>query len=163
MSIEEILLFAFALLVMLVGLVGVIIPILPGIPLILGASFVYALITNFQAVTWSIVGIFAILTAVSLVLDWLATTYGVKKMGGSYAGMIGAFGGMIIGLFSGAIVGLIVGAFVGAVVGELLAGKKSETALRAGVGSFLGFLAGGVVKFAIGAAMIGIFVWQILF
>jgi len=99
MSFGEIIIFSLAVLIMLVGLVGVVIPILPGIPLILGACFIYALITNFQVITWNIVGLFAALTVASLLIDWLATTYGVKKMGGSYAGMIGAFLGMIIGLF----------------------------------------------------------------
>jgi len=163
MSLSGIVIFGIFLLIMLVGMVGVIIPILPGVPLIFGATFVYALITDFNEITWNVIGIFVILTAVSLVVDWLATTYGVKKMGGSYAGMIGAFLGMIIGLFAGAVFGLVIGAFIGAIIGELLVGKKSDAAVKAGVGSFLGLLAGGLLKFIIGVVMIGVFVWKIVF
>jgi hypothetical protein len=86
-------------------------------------------------------------------------------MGGSYAGMIGAFTGMIVGLSlpGVGIIGFIIGAFVGAYAMELLINKDSRVALRAGLGSFLGFLAGGLMKFVIGAIIIGVFIWQVLF
>ncbi|MBU0598105.1 DUF456 domain-containing protein, partial [Patescibacteria group bacterium] len=159
----EIIIFILAILVMLVGLAGIIIPILPGIPLIMAAVLIYGLIDGWQAISWNLAGIFAILTVAALTIDWLATTYGVKKMGGSTLGIIGAIGGMVVGLFSGGIIGLIVGAFVGAFVFELIGGKNKDQALRAGLGSFIGFIAGGVIKFAIGASMIGVFIWQVLF
>ena len=86
-------------------------------------------------------------------------------MGGSAAGMVGAFVGMIAGLMipgAGLFV-FILGAFTGAVIFEMLAGKKSKTALKAGLGSFIGFLAGTVIKFAIGVVMIVYFIWRVVF
>jgi uncharacterized protein YqgC (DUF456 family) len=165
MSWLEITLFIIALIVMLIGLVGIILPILPGVPLIFGAAFFYALLTGFTTINSQILIIFALLTIISLFLDWLATALGVKKMGGSRAGMFGAFVGMIAGLFlpGVGIIGFIVGAFVGAFLFELLIGKEARDALRAGLGSFIGFLAGGLLKFVIGSVMIGIFIWHILF
>ena len=66
--------------------------------------------------------------------------------------------GLTVGIF-----GFVIGAFVGAFLLELLVNKESKKALRAGLGSFIGFLAGSVLRLVIGAAMIGIFVWQVLF
>ena len=164
MTWSEILLFIATLLVMLIGLAGVILPILPGIPIIFAAALVYALLTDFAAIGTQTLLIFAILTILALVLDWAAGIIGVKKMGGSRAGMIGAFIGMIVGLIlpGVGIVGFIIGAFAGACIMELLVNKDSRTALRAGLGSLLGFLAGSLVKFIIGSIMIGIFIWQVL-
>jgi uncharacterized protein YqgC (DUF456 family) len=163
MSWSEILLFVVTLLVMIIGLAGVILPILPGIPIIFAAALVYAFLTDFSAIGANTLMIFAILTILALVLDWAASVIGVRKMGGSRAGMIGAFLGMIIGLLlpGVGIVGFILGAFIGAFVMELLVNRDSRVALRAGFGSFFGFLAGGLLKFIIGSIMIGMFIWRV--
>ena len=161
----EITLFIIAVLVMLVGLAGVILPVVPGIPLIFGVALIYAAITDFIIIDSQTLIIFGVLTAVSLLMDWLATVVGVRKMGGSYLGMLGAFLGMIAGLimpFAG-IFSFIIGAFIGAFAFEFLLGKQAQVALRAGLGSFIGFLAGGLIKFVIGATMIGMFIWKVLF
>lgn len=165
MSWSEIILFILAVAVMLVGLAGVVLPVIPGVPIIFGAAFLYALLTDFSTIGGKTLIIFAILTVASMVLDWVASVMGVKKMGGSYAGMIGAFIGMIVGLSVPGIgiIGFIIGAFAGACAMEFLINKDSRLALRAGLGSFLGFLAGGLMKFVIGAIIIGIFVWQVIF
>jgi uncharacterized protein len=159
----EIFLFIVVVLIMLVGIVGVILPILPGTPLIFGAALLYAVITNFEQIDLQILIIFAVLVLIAQSLDWLAATYGVKRMGGSYFGVLGALIGMIAGILLSGLVGLIIGAFAGAVVFELMIGKKYDVALRAGLGSFIGFLVGGVVKFAIAAVMIGMFILKVLF
>jgi len=161
----EIVIFILALLVMLVGLAGIILPVIPGVPIIFGAAFLYALLTDFATISSQTIIIFAVLTVLSLLLDWLATAVGVKKMGGSYIGMIGAFVGMIVGLLlpGVGIIGFVIGAFVGAFLFEWLISKKAQVALRAGFGSFIGFIAGGLLKFVIGVAMIGLFVWEVLF
>jgi len=158
----EIFLFIVALLIMLVGMLGVILPVLPGTPLIFGAALLYAVFTDFEQIDIQTLIIFGVLVLVAQLLDWLAATYGVKRMGGSYFGMLGAFIGMITGLIISGLLGLIIGAFIGAVVFELMIGKKYSVALRAGLGSFVGFLVGGVIKFAIAAVMIGMFIWGVL-
>jgi uncharacterized protein YqgC (DUF456 family) len=165
MSWIEIVLFVITLVVMLVGLAGVVLPLLPGVPIIFGAALVSALLTGFSSISGQTIIVFAILTVVSLVLDWVASVIGIKRMGGSYAGMIGAFIGMIVGLLLPGVglVGFVIGAFVGAYAMELLFNKDSRVALRAGLGSFLGFLAGGLMKLVIGIIIIGVFVWQVLF
>jgi uncharacterized protein YqgC (DUF456 family) len=157
--------FILAVAVMLVGLAGVFLPVIPGVPIIFGAALLYALLTDFSTISSQTLAVFAILTVVSMVLDWVASVMGVKKMGGSYAGMVGALVGMIIGLLlpGVGIIGFIIGAFAGAYLMELLINKNARVALRAGLGSFLGFLVGGLMKFVIGVIIIGIFVWQVIF
>ena len=164
MSIFEIVLLAATLLVMLVGLVGTLLPVIPGVPVIFAAVLIHSLVTDFAYVSSSGLVLFGLLTAGAILMDWLATSMSVRKMGGSRAGVAGAILGMIVGGVVGfGLPGMLVGAFAGAMTGEILFGDKSRSALRAGLGGLIGFLAGGVAKFAIGAAMIGIFVYQVLF
>ena len=158
----ETVIFILVILLMLGGLLGTVLPVIPGIPIIFLAALGYGIIEGFETITWGIIGILAILTGVSLLLDYAATVFGIKKMGGSYFGVAGAFAGMVVGFLAANLPGVIVGSFAGAVLGEMVIGKKSRQALRAGVGSFVGFVMGGVVKFTLGAVMIGIFVWNVL-
>nr|MBN2277466.1 DUF456 domain-containing protein [candidate division Zixibacteria bacterium] len=165
----EIIYFILALIIMLIGLVGTILPLIPGVPIIFGAIFIYALLTDFATINRDALLIFGILTLVTLFLDWVTTTLGVKKMGGSIIGMIGAFIGTIAGIavsvMLGAMVllGMIIGSFAGAFLFEIMIGKDADVALKAGLGSFIGFLAGGLIKVVIAIGMIAAFVWLAIF
>ena len=163
MNIGMVGLFILAMIIMLIGLAGTIIPMLPGLPVMWLGAFIYALFTGFEKVGWTFLGIFAGLTAVTTLLDYVANLYGAKKMGATRWGVLGAFLGMLIGLFTGGLIGLLLGSFLGAILGEILRGRKGSQALKAGVGTFLGFLGGTLLKFVIGCAMIGIFLWKVLF
>jgi uncharacterized protein YqgC (DUF456 family) len=163
MSFVEILLIIGVLIIMIVGLAGVILPVLPGIPLIFGGIVLYGVLSGFEKITFDLILIFAGLTLFGLIADFLANYLSVKKMGGGRAGAIGAVIGLFIGIFFVGLVGIILLPFVFAVVFELIAGKREGQALKAGLGSFLGLLFGGVLRFAIGCIMIGIFVWSVLF
>ena len=99
MSGLEIVLFLLALIVMLVGLVGTVLPGIPGVPLIFLAAVLYGWLTDFAAINSDTLWLFGILTVISLVLDWLSAAFGVRKMGGTYFGVLGAFLGMIVVLF----------------------------------------------------------------
>lgn len=162
MDVGTVLLFIVTLLIMLVGLAGVILPVLPGVPIIWAGAFLYGLFTGFEEINWNILGVFAILTGVTIILDYVANLYGAKRMGATRWGMIGALFGMLVGLFSGGLMGLLVGSFAGAVLGEILAGRAGSQALKAGIGTFLGFLGGTLIKFIVGCIMIGIFLWMVL-
>ncbi len=59
----------------------------------------------------------------------------------------------MIGIFFFPPIGLIVGPFVGAFVGELIAGKDKNVAFRSGLGSFLGFVAGTMMKLVVSFIM----------
>jgi uncharacterized protein YqgC (DUF456 family) len=163
MNIGMIGLFTLTMIIMLIGLAGTIVPMLPGLPVMWVGAFVYALVTGFEKIGWTYLGIFAALTALTTVLDYVANLYGARKMGASGWGVFGAFVGMLVGLFAGGLIGLVLGSFLGAILGEILVGKKGSLALKAGLGTFLGFLGGTLIKFVTGCAMIGIFLLEVLF
>lgn len=163
MDVWTVLLFIGTLLIMLVGLAGVILPMLPGVPIIWLGAFLYGLFTGFEEINWNILVTFAVLTGFTMILDYVANLYGAKKMGATRWGILGALFGMLVGLFTGGVIGLLIGAFVGAVLGEVLSGKTESQALKAGMGTFLGFLGGTLIKFIVGCIIIGIFLWKVLF
>ena len=140
----DIFLIILGALCLLVGIVGCIVPALPGVPLsYLGLIILH--LTDRVQFSWQFLVIWLVVTIVIQLLDTFIPVWGTKKMGGSKAGTWGATVGLVVGLFLG-IWGIILGPFVGAVFGELIAGKQTGTAIRAGVGSFVGILTGTILK-----------------
>ena len=78
--------------------------------------------------------------------------WGTKKFGGTKAGSRGSTVGLIVAVVltfftSGlAVILIIVGPFVGAYLGEKQSGQTSQVALQSAKGSFLGFVAGTLMK-----------------
>jgi uncharacterized protein YqgC (DUF456 family) len=97
-------------------------------------------------VTW------AIITVVITVLDYVIPLYGTKKFGGSKYGVWGCTIGLLVGIFAGPW-GIIIGPFIGAFVGEVMANANSSQALRAALGSFIGFLFGTLLKLIVCCVM----------
>ncbi len=162
MELSEIIYFIIALGVMLFGLIGCILPVIPGIPIIWAAALAYGLLTGFERIGSDYLIIFGILSAISLLLDWLVGIYGAKRLGASRWGLVGAFIGTIAGAVIATLPGLIAGPFIGAVLFELWAGKRSGAALKAGFGTFLGFLAGVVMKIGLGTTMMAVFAYLVV-
>lgn len=134
------------------GIVGCIIPLIPGPPL----SYAALLIIHFtldEPYTSRFLILWLILTIVVTLLDYYVPIWGTKKFGGSKSGMWGSTIGLIIGIFVFPPFGIIAGPFIGAVAGELLAGKDMSNAMRSGLGSFLGFIAGTIMKLTISLIM----------
>jgi len=147
-----------ALLLALAGLLGAIVPALPGPPLSFIAVLLLLTLPTEQANIPFLIT-FGILAVVITVLDYIVPIYGTKKLGGTKQGVwestIGLLVGLIIlpllGITLGpfGILGIIAGPFAGAYIGEMIA-KNKDNALRAAIGSFLGFLAGTFLKIAYG-------------
>lgn len=161
MNFEQIAGLVLALGVMGVGLVGCVLPAIPGPPLILAAAVGHRLWFGAQSVSNPALGVLAGLVAVALVLDYLATVLGARRLGATWRGAAGAMFGMLLGLFIG-LPGVVAGPFVGATLGEWLGGRALREASRAGLGATLGLLAGAVGKVACSAAMIGLFVVNVV-
>ncbi len=102
-----------------------------------------------------------ILVIVSLVVDFLASVVGAKRVGASSLALWGATLVSFVGMFF-MIPGIILGPFVGAFVGEYLAQSNASQATRAGLGTWLGLLVGTVLKVGISMAMIGIFIFGLI-
>lgn len=161
MNVLAIIIFIIALLIMAIGLAGIILPILPGTPLIFAGALLYAIVTGFEDITFELILIFAGMTAISIILDYVTNYVSVRKMGGGKAGAIGAVLGLIIGIFVHWLA-IIILPFLLAVLFEIIAGRRPRQAFKAGTGAWVGLLVGGVFRFAIGCVMIGIFVWKVI-
>lgn len=158
---EQIAGLVLAVFVMGVGVVGAVVPGLPSTPLVIVAAVGHRLYFGDQSASNLVLVVLAALTALSLVLDYLATMLGAKKLGASWRGVTGAVAGAIAGLFF-SIPGLILGPFVGAVLGEMSGGREWKAAARAGAGALLGLLLGAVGKLACCFAMIALFVASVI-
>ena len=110
---------------------------------------------------WIVMTLLLLLTVLSLVMDYLATVYGVKKMGATWRGAVGAVVGGLIGLFFH-LPGIILGPFIGAFLFEKLAGRNWKEAGRAGIGAMIGLLAGALGKLACCVTMMGLFILSVL-
>ena len=140
----------------LAGIVGSVAPLLPGPPL----SYLGFLVVQLKSdppfslkfmLIWA-----GIVVAVSI-LEYVIPVYGTKKFGGSKYGLWGCSIGLFAGLFFGPW-GIILGPFVGAFVGELIASNQSDQALKAAVGSFIGFLFSTLLKLVVCVVMAWYFV-----
>jgi len=147
-------------LLIIAGLAGTVVPALPGVPLIFAGLLVGAWIGHFETIGWPTLGVFALLTVLAQVLDFLAGAFGAQYAGAGARAFWGATIGAVVGLFFG-IPGLLLGPFVGAVLGEISAGSGLRQSGRAGIGAWLGLLFATAAKLAISFLMIGIFLFQL--
>jgi uncharacterized protein YqgC (DUF456 family) len=146
----------------LLGILGSILPGLPGPPVsYLGLLLIHW--TRFASFSTRVLIILATIVAVVAVLDYLVPIWGTKTFGGSKAGVRGSTIGLIIGMILLPIFGIVLGPFglfgilggpfIGAWIGETYAGKESPQALRAAFGSFIGFLAGTLMKIVLSVVL----------
>lgn len=141
----DIFLSILAILLLLVGIAGAVLPGIPG-PIISFGGLVSLYFTSYHPYTDKFILLWAAIAIGITVLDNIIPILGTKKMGGSKKGVTGSIIGLVIGLLFLGPFGILIGPFVGAVVGELIGGKQFNQALRAGIGSFLGFISGTVLK-----------------
>ncbi|MFW5759722.1 MAG: DUF456 domain-containing protein [Cyclobacteriaceae bacterium] len=130
---------------MLLGILGSFLPILPGPPLSYLGLLALQLLPQPPFSTRFLL-IYLGLTVLVTVIDYLVPIYGSKRLGASKYGIWGSTIGLVAGLIFFPPLGIILGPFLGAVAGELIHGKSSNEALRSGLGAFLGFVGGTLLK-----------------
>lgn len=148
----DIVLIIIGIILLLIGFAGCIIPGIPGPPI----AYIGILIQIFKTenpFTTKFLIIWAFIVAGVSVLDYIVPVIGTKKFGGSKRGIWGSIIGLFIGIFFFPPIGLIIGPFLGAFIGELTGGKETQSALKAGFGSFIGFITGVVLKLAVTGVM----------
>lgn len=150
----DIFLIILGALCLLIGFLGSILPALPGVPLAYIALWLLHATDKVQF-SWQTLLIWGVVTIVVVVLDYVVPILGTKRFGGSKWGTWGSVVGLVIGMFLGPW-GIVLGPFIGAFVGELIDGKGSKEALRAGWGSFVGLMTGTVLKLI----CCGLMTWQ---
>lgn len=155
------LLWVLSVALIVVGVAGTVLPALPGTALVLAGIVLGAWIDDFTRVGWGVVAAVAVLAVIAWVLDYVAGLLGARKAGASRQAIVGAALGTLAGLFMG-LVGVLFMPLVGAAIGEWLARRDHEQAVKVGVATWLGILAGIVSKVVIAFMMIGLFVAALL-
>ncbi len=132
----------------IIGIAGSILPGLPGTPI----SWVGLLILYIwgsgpaDEMTMRTLIVWGVVVALVSVVDYVVPMYFTKVTGGSRYAERGAMVGLIVGIFLTP-VGMILGSFLGAFLFELYYTRRGAgQALKAAVGSFLGFLLGTGLK-----------------
>ena len=118
-----------------------------GTLIILIGSGIYAVMTNFSAITAKVLGILFVLYVFGEAMEYVFVILGAKKLGASNRAIAGAIVGGIVGGIVGAgmfgfgvIIGTFAGIFVGAFLVELIVRGNIATSFKAGVGSLFGRL-----------------------
>lgn len=144
------------------GLVGTLHPMLPGPPLVFCGLWMGAWLGDFERVGGYTVLVLAVLAILAQLLDFVASALGARHVGASREAVLGAVLGAVVGLFFG-LPGLLLGPFVGAVSGELLAHDGITRATKVGIATWIGQLAGVLMKLALSMTMIGVFLFAWIF
>ena len=140
----DILVIVLAIILMVGGIAGCALPVLPGAPLAYAGLLLLhftglAHFSTAQLIVWLIV------VVVLQVVDYITPLLGSKYSGGTSFGNRGCVAGTLLGLFFMPW-GIILGPFLGAVAGEMIGGSDFPHAVRAGIGTLIGFLLGTLLK-----------------
>lgn len=141
---------------MVAGIAGCFLPFLPGPPL----SFAALLLLQLREVapfSTTFLVWWAVITLAVTVLDYFIPIWGTRRFGGSSYGVWGCTLGLLVGFFFGPL-GIVILPFLGAFAGEMINNNNSGQALRSAIGSFLGFLAGTLLKVIVCVAMLWYFI-----
>lgn len=133
----------------IVGIIGSVIPAIPDVTLSFAGILLYKF-SSYCQYSWTFVIIAGLITAFAMAADYLIPAWGNKRFGGSKWGAIGCIVGLIIGAFFFPPIGMIIGCFVGAVLFEMLFDQKQlKPALKAGLGSFLGYISSMILSLVV--------------
>ena len=139
---------------LIVGILGTVLPVLPGLLLSLCGLLIYKFGTD-APLSMVYIWIFVVLTAVSVVLNYVIPAKTTRKYGGTRWGSIGSIIGTIAGMFLIPVpFGFLIGMFLGVFVGELLHdANDKKKAWNSTKGALIGFLYGTGFNLIVGLAM----------
>jgi uncharacterized protein YqgC (DUF456 family) len=147
-----------AILFFLIAYAGLVYPIIPSALFMALGFLLYGFIVTFEGMSvwfWIIQVLFIVLLFTA---DTLSNLVGVKKFGGSKAGMWGSTIGLLFGPFVIPFAGILLGPFLGAIIAELVVTRSSiKQSIKSGIGSLIGFLTSVVTKGIIMGFMIIVF------
>ncbi len=159
----ETLIIVLAILAGVIGIIGSILPALPGPPL----GWVGLLVLYFWGNGVNAAGdplstkaliVWGVVVVVVSVLDYIVPMFLTKATGGSKYASRGAMVGLIAGIILTP-VGMVLGSFLGAFLFEkYYTSKPTGEALKAAIGSFLGFILGTGMKVIVSVLIL----WQII-
>jgi len=150
------------LIFMLVGLFGLIVPIFPGIAVIWLAALGYGVTTGFTTLGWVLFAVITVLFIIGAVIDNVLMGAKARKEGAAWSSLaLGVMAGILGTIFFPPLGGLIAAPLVLFLL-EYIRQRDFKRALVTLRGLAIGWGTAFVVRFLIGAAMIGVWlVWAI--
>ena len=141
----DILISILAILAGIIGIAGSILPGLPGTPVSwIGLLILY--IWGPEDMQLKTLIIWGVVVAIVSLVDYVVPMWFTKVTGGSKYAERGAIAGLLLGIIFTPI-GMILGSFLGALISEWYYSRKGfGQALKAAIGSFLGFITGTGLK-----------------
>ena len=161
---DSILINCVAIALLIVGLLGTFLPVLPGLILSICGLLIFKFGTD-SAMPMVYIWIFAILTVLSSILNYVIPAKTNKKYGGTRYGSIGSFIGTILGLIFipipfGFLIGMLAGVFVGELLHDASDKRKAINSMK---GAFVGFVYGTGFSFMIAFSMLMVVGYYMLF
>jgi len=150
----DVIIWIIIIVLFILGFAGIIFPIIPSVLVIWVGFLLYHFVINaneLNTVFWIVMIFF---TVILFVADIIANSYFVKRFGGSKWGERGAAVAVIVGSFIYPPFGIIFVPFIVVLVIEMIQKRTVQAAVRASIGSLLGFLGGSVAKIVIQFIMI---------
>jgi uncharacterized protein YqgC (DUF456 family) len=150
------------LVIMLVGLLGLIVPIFPGIAVIWLAALGYGIVTGFTTLGWVLFAVITVLFITGAVIDNVLMSAKAHKEGAAWWSVaLGVLAGILGTIIFPPFGGLIAAPLVLLVL-EYIRQRDFKRALLTLRGLAIGWGSAFVVRFLIGAAMIGVWlVWAV--
>ena len=153
-----------SLALLFIGMLGTFLPVLPGLLLSICGLLIFKFGTE-NEMPMMYVWVFALLTILSTVLNYVIPAKTNKKYGGTRYGSIGSFIGTILGLFFipiplGFLIGMLLGVLVGELVHDISDRKKAFNSMK---GAFIGFIYGTGFSFMVELAMFLVVGYYIFF
>lgn len=141
---------------------------IPGGWIALAAIVIFDLATGFSTVGWLLLAVMLGIAIIGEIIESFLGLVYVAQRGATKWGVLGAFVGGLAGAvaggfvlpFLGSILLGLAGAFAGAVLFEYIYYRSMDRALQTGFSAFIGKLAAMFVKFALGLAVLGIFIYR---
>ena len=140
----EIFLITIGALFILAGIIGSFLPVIPGPPLAYVGLLLLQL-TESYGFSISFLAVWGLIVVIVVTLENILPAIGTSRYGGTSYGIMGCTIGIVAGIFFPPF-GIVLGPLIGAFAGELIAGQKSDVAMRSAIGSFIGFFVGTVLK-----------------
>ena len=153
MNFIDIILVIFGFLFSILGLIGCIVPALPGPPLNFIALVLLSIARDWEPFSATFLVVMAAIAIGVSILDNIIPALGAKKYGAEKSSVWLALAGTLIGIFVFPPWSIFIGAFAGALLGELLHGKETKSAFKAGWGVFVGIFFGIAIKLAASGIM----------
>ena len=159
----DILFWIIIALMFIIGFIGLVFPVIPSVLFIFAGMILYGLFYSFTPFNWFFWTVQILFVLLLFSADYIANMVGIKKYGGTKAGIWGSTIGLIAGPFIFPFVGILIGPFIGAFLAEILFHRTDVvTASKIGLGSVVGFVSSIITKGIIQLLMVAYFLYVVL-